>query len=55
MAKPYNTNVFNSYCPGKSAASYMGVYKSFLIGLDDEDKEAVKANSNVSWFELITQ
>lgn len=55
MAKPYSYNVFNSYCPGKSAASYMATYKSFLIGLNEEDKEAVKGNSNVSWFELITQ
>jgi hypothetical protein len=55
MAKPYSYNVFNSYCPGKSAASYMASYKSFLIGLNDADKEAVKGNSNVSWFELITQ
>ena len=55
MAKPYSYNVFNSYCPGKSAASYMASYKSFLIGLNEEDKEAVKGNSNVFWFELITQ
>jgi hypothetical protein len=55
MAKPYSYNVFNAYCPGKSAASYMAAYKSFLIGLSEEDKETVKGNSNVFWFELITQ
>lgn len=55
MAKPYSYNVFNSYCPGKSSASYMAAYKSFLIGLDEDDKEAVKGNSNVLWFEQITK
>jgi len=55
MAKPYSHNVFNSYCPGKSLASYMAKYKSFVNGLGDEDKKAVKGNSNVFWFELITQ
>lgn len=55
MAKPYSYNVFNSYCPGKSAASYMAKYKNFLLGLNEEDKEAVRGNSNVSWFDLITK
>lgn len=55
MAKPYSYNVFNSYCPNKSSASYMAKYKSFVNGLDEEDKKAVKGNSNVFWFELITQ
>ncbi|HEX8575303.1 MAG TPA: hypothetical protein VF677_03335, partial [Flavobacterium sp.] len=55
MTKPYNTSVFNSYCLGKSATSYMALYKSFLVSLSEEDKEAVKKNGNVSWFELITQ
>ncbi|TDP00716.1 hypothetical protein [Flavobacterium sp. 245] len=55
MAKPYSYNVFNSYCPDKSSASYMAQYKSFVNGLDEEDKKAVKGNSNVFWFELITK
>jgi len=55
MAKPYSYNVFNSYCPGKSTASYMAAYKSFLIGLDEDDKNAVRGNSNVFWFEQITK
>jgi hypothetical protein len=55
MAKPYSYNVFNSYCPDKSSASYMAQYKNFVNGLDEEDKKAVKGNSNVFWFELITQ
>lgn len=55
MAKPYGTNVFNAYCPGKSSSTYMASYKSFLLGLSNEDKEAVKGNSNANWFELITQ
>ncbi|EAZ94816.1 hypothetical protein FBBAL38_10267 [Flavobacteria bacterium BAL38] len=55
MAKPYSYNVFNSYCPGKSAASYMATYKSFLMGLSEDDKEAVRGNSNVFWFEQITK
>jgi hypothetical protein len=55
MAKPYGTNVFNAYCPGKSSATYMAAYKSFLTGLNADDKEAVKGNSNAAWFDLITQ
>lgn len=55
MAKPYSTNVFNSYCPGKSLVSYMGSYKSFLIGLSEDDKKAVKGNTNSNWFDLITK
>ncbi|MDX6187823.1 hypothetical protein SGQ83_00535 [Flavobacterium sp. Fl-318] len=55
MAKPYSYNVFNTYCPDKSSASYMAAYKSFLISLDEVDKEAVRGNSNVFWFELITK
>lgn len=55
MAKPYSYNVFNSYCPDKSSASYMAAYKNFLISLDEDDKEAVKGNSNVFWFEQITK
>ena len=55
MAKPYGTNVFNAYCPGKSSSSYMASYKSFLLGLSNDDKEAVKGNSNAGWFELITK
>lgn len=55
MAKPYSTNVFNAYCPGKSAASYMASYKSFLNGLSEEDKNAVKGNSNAGWYEYIVQ
>ncbi|WP_316846388.1 hypothetical protein [Pedobacter psychrodurus] len=51
MAKPYSYNVFNSYCPGKSAASQLSYYRSFLEGLDDDDKKAVSGNSNVNWFE----
>lgn len=55
MAKPYSTNVFNAYCTGKSSSSYMIAYKSFLMGLSEEDKEAVKANSNAGWFDLMVQ
>ncbi|WP_231749434.1 hypothetical protein, partial [Polaribacter sp. BAL334] len=55
MAKPYSYSVFNSYCPGKSTASYMAAYKNFLISLDEVDKEAVKGNSNVFWFEQLTK
>lgn len=55
MAKPFSSNVFNSYCPEKSEASYMASYKSFLIELNAEDKEAVKGNSNVFWFEQISK
>ncbi|MBS4043789.1 MAG: hypothetical protein KGZ59_08230 [Chitinophagaceae bacterium] len=55
LAKPYSSNVFNSYCPGVSAASYMSKYKSFLRSLNEDDKEAIRKNSNVSWFELMTQ
>ncbi|MCX2481853.1 hypothetical protein OQY15_22325 [Pedobacter sp. MC2016-15] len=54
MAKPFSYNVFNAYCPGKSAASYMASYKKFLISLNVEDKKAVMGNSNVNWFETIT-
>jgi hypothetical protein len=54
MAKPYSTNVFNAYCSGKSLASYMSIYKSFLMGLSKEDREAVKANSNAAWYEQLT-
>ena len=55
MAKPFSSNVFNSYCPEKSEASHMASYKSFLIELNAEDKEAVKGNSNVFWFEQISK
>jgi DNA repair exonuclease SbcCD ATPase subunit len=55
MAKPYSTHVFNSYCQGKSASSYMASYKSFLSGLSEDDQQAVKGNSNSGWFELMTQ
>jgi hypothetical protein len=55
MAKPYSSNVFNSYCPGKSVASHLSAYKSFLVSLDEDDINAVKENSNISWFEEITK
>ncbi len=54
MAKPYSTNVFNAYCSGKSLASYMSIYKSFLMGLSKEDREVVKANSNAGWYDQLT-
>jgi hypothetical protein len=55
LAKPYSTNIFNAYCAGKSASTYMASYKSFLLGLTANDKEAVRGNSNAAWFDLITQ
>lgn len=55
MAKPYSTNVFNAYCTDKSSSTYMNAYKSFLLGLSEEDKEAVKSNSNAGWFDLMVQ
>lgn len=53
MAKPYSYTVFNSYCSGKSASSFKSSYKSFLLGLNAEDLETVRENSNVYWFEFI--
>lgn len=55
MAKPYSTNVFNSYCPEIPATTYMSNYKSFLNSLNNDDKDAVKGNSNANWFEKITE
>ena len=55
MAKPYGTNVFNFYCSGKSASTYMASYKSFLSGLSSDDQEAVRGNSNAGWFDLMTR
>ncbi|MFD0751295.1 hypothetical protein ACFQZS_14185 [Mucilaginibacter calamicampi] len=53
LAKPYSTNAFNSYCPGKSAPTYLSAYKSFLSGLSPEDKDAVRLTSNAAFFELV--
>jgi hypothetical protein len=53
-AKPYGTNVFNSYCETTfSDGSMLSGYKSFLRGLSPEDEAAVKATSNATWFELL--
>ena len=52
-AKPYSTNVFGSYCPKEVAASGLSKYKSFLKGLGSDDIAAVKANSNVGWYEAL--
>jgi chromosome segregation ATPase len=55
LAKPYSTNVFNSYCTGQTSPSFMLTYKKFLASLDERDKEVVRRNSNYGWFELITK
>jgi len=55
LSKPYSANAFNSYCPGKSSSSYLGKYKLFLLGLREEDKEAVKAASNANWFNIVSE
>jgi|GEM_PF-1166439 len=53
-AKPYGTNIFNSYCETTfSDGSMLSGYKSFLRGLSPEDEAAVKSNSNANWFELL--
>lgn len=53
-AKPYGTNVFNSYCESTlSDGSMLSGYKSFLHGLSPEDEAAVKGGSNTNWFELL--
>lgn len=53
-AKPYGTNVFNSYCESIfSDGSMLSGYKSFLRGLSAEDEAAVKGNSNATWFERL--
>ncbi len=53
-AKPYGTNVFNSYCETTfSDGSMLSGYKSFLRGLSPEDEAAVKGGSNANWFELL--
>lgn len=52
-AKPYSTNVFGTYCPKEVTASSFGRYKTFLKGLNKEDIAAVKANSNVGWYEAL--
>lgn len=53
-AKPYGTNVFNSYCESTfSDGSMLSGYKSFLRGLSPEDEAAVKGGSNANWFELL--
>lgn len=52
-AKPYSTNVFGSYCPSEVTASALSKYKSFLSSLAAVDLNAVKANSNVGWYESL--
>lgn len=54
-AKPYSTNIFGSYCPKDVAASSLGKYKTFLKGLGTDDTAAVKANSNVGWYDALFQ
>lgn len=55
LTKPYSSNVFNTYCSGRKSGSDLPVYKSFLLGLSADDREAVRGNSNANWFESITQ
>lgn len=55
MAKPYSTNVFNAYCAARSMPGYMTSYKNFLSGLAEEDRQAVKANSNADWYEQMSR
>lgn len=52
-SKPYSTNVFNAYCSGTASSAYLKSYKSFLSGLNAEDLQAVKGNSNADWFESV--
>ncbi|WP_448697574.1 hypothetical protein ACFGVR_12775 [Mucilaginibacter sp. AW1-3] len=55
MAKPYNSNVFGTYCASASSPNYLANYKSFLRGLAGDDLAAVKGNSNATWFEKVSQ
>ena len=55
QAKPYSTNVFNSYCTGSATSASLGSYKAFLSGLAAEDILAIKNSSNATWFESITK
>lgn len=50
MAKPSSTHVFGSYCPSVASSDNLTIYINFLSGLNDADKQAVKSNSNVGWF-----
>lgn len=54
-AKPYSTHVFNTYCSEETSETHLSSYKSFLLGLSTEDKEAVIGNSNKWWFEGVSK
>lgn len=55
IAKPYSSSIFNAYCSGTTSSQYLTSYKSFLSGLNSDDMQAIKENSNADWFELITK